>query len=386
MGAFTKPLPGVTINPAHPLARGLIGCWLLGEGGGQRANDSSVGNNPGVLTNISSSLWPGSHHGGRALSFGGTNQCVSVQSSALLQSPTTALAVSAWCFVPTSAGNQPDFACIAEKDFVSDPRASPFTSYGLIASNGNNQHYCFITRTSAGSNDIQDSGIAITKGVWVFVCGVMLGATKRVYVNGVLAATNSNGVAMAYNNGRFTIGCDSASQEAFQGYIEGVRVYSRALSAAEVAWLYAEPYAGFSQNRANVFSVVSGVAVNVAIGTLTFAGAAAAQAGKSASVVAGILLLAGAALGARAGKSVAVAVGALLLAGATITAIFATATVSVVVGVLLLAGATIGARAGKSAAVSVGVLRLVSTGIGATRSGLRLIRNAFAKLWLGLGL
>lgn len=50
---------------------------------------------------------------------------------------------------------------------------------------------------------------------------------------------------MAYNNGRFTIGCNSAQGEAFVGYIEGVRVYSRALSAAEVAWLYAEPYAGF---------------------------------------------------------------------------------------------------------------------------------------------
>lgn len=265
MGAFTKPLPGAILNPAHPLARGLIGCWLLGEGGGRRVNDSSVGNNPGLLTNINSSIWPGSHHGGQCLSFGGTNQNASVQSSALLQSPTTDLSIAAWSFVPTSAGSQVSFAALAGKDFVSDPRASPFTSYGINASGGAaNQRYTFITRSGAATTDNMDSGFTIIKGVWIHCCGVMAGATKRIYINGVLVATNSNGLAMAYNNGRFTIGSNSAAAEAFIGYIEGVRVYDRALSAAEVAWLYAEPYAALAQNRFNAFNIpaVGGTALS----------------------------------------------------------------------------------------------------------------------------
>lgn len=133
------------------------------------------------------------------------------------------------------------------------------------------------------------------------------------------------------------------------------------------------------------FKAAGGVTVSAPAGILTLVGAGAAQAGKSASVAVGILLLTGAAIGARAGKSAATAVGVLLLAGATITAIFATATVSIAAGVLRLAGAAVTTAAGKGAAVAVGALRLVSTGIGASRSGLRLIRNAFAKLWIGLG-
>lgn len=260
--AFTKPPIGALLNLAHPMSRDLIGCWLLGEGGGRRVNDSSVGNNPGLLTNINSSTWPGSHHGGRCLSFGGTNQNASVQSSALLQSPTTSLSIAAWSFVPTSAGSQVSFAALAGKDFVSDPRASPFTSYGIAASAGAaNQHYCFVTRSGAATNDIQDSGVAITKGVWVHVCGVMMGTAKFIYINGVLVATNANGVAMAYNNGRFTMGSNSAAQEAFIGYIEGVRVYARALQAFEVEWLVAEPYVGFTQSSySNIVSIGSAAA------------------------------------------------------------------------------------------------------------------------------
>lgn len=258
--AYTKPPVGALLNLAHPLARGLIGCWLLGEGGGRRVNDSSVGNNPGVLTNINASIWPGSHHGGRCLSLGGTNQNVSVQSSALLQSPTTALSVSAWSFVPTSVGSQVSFAALAEKDYQSDPRANPFTSYGILASgSAGNQQYSFVTRTAPTNNDIMGSGIVITKGVWVHVCGTMSGVTKRIYINGVLAATNANGVAMAYNNGRFTIGSNSAAQEAYIGYIDVVEVYDRALSAAEVAWKYEQPFAAFTKNRSNVYSLSKGL-------------------------------------------------------------------------------------------------------------------------------
>ena len=46
----SKPLFGTPLNRAHPLAQGLVGCWLLNEGSGLTAYDSSGKGNHGVLS------------------------------------------------------------------------------------------------------------------------------------------------------------------------------------------------------------------------------------------------------------------------------------------------------------------------------------------------
>src|SRR5687767_11513956 len=37
----TKPLPGIQVNWGHPLANGLIGCWHMNEGSGNRIYDAT---------------------------------------------------------------------------------------------------------------------------------------------------------------------------------------------------------------------------------------------------------------------------------------------------------------------------------------------------------
>ena len=44
-----KPHRGVEINWSHPLARGLVGCWLFDEGTGEKVFDLSGNNNTGTL-------------------------------------------------------------------------------------------------------------------------------------------------------------------------------------------------------------------------------------------------------------------------------------------------------------------------------------------------
>lgn len=236
------------LDPLDPINRDLVSFWPLGEGRGKTARDICAAGNHGTLTNLPAFPWFKGRSGGQALSFAGTNQNVRVLSSDSLQSPSTEVTICAWFYVPTTAGSQPAFGCIAGKDYVSDPRAAPFVSYSILASGGAaNQRYSFVTYFSGAANDVLDSGVAITKGVWAFVCGVMLGATKSIYINGVLKATNANGVTLAYNGGRFSIGTNSASQEAAIGYCEGVRVLKRALTPSEVYRLYTEQWAGLLQ-------------------------------------------------------------------------------------------------------------------------------------------
>ena len=46
-----KPGRGIQLNRAHPLARGLVGCWLFNEGTGNKVFDLSLDGNEGTINN-----------------------------------------------------------------------------------------------------------------------------------------------------------------------------------------------------------------------------------------------------------------------------------------------------------------------------------------------
>ncbi len=46
---FQKPLIGTQVNWGHPLSRGLVGCWLMNEGAGDRVYDLSLNGNDGEV-------------------------------------------------------------------------------------------------------------------------------------------------------------------------------------------------------------------------------------------------------------------------------------------------------------------------------------------------
>lgn len=75
----TKPLPGATLNPLHPLSRKIRGCWLLNEGAGSLVNDISSNKNHGYLVNMNPNLqssgWNGSKYGS-GVSFDGANDYI----------------------------------------------------------------------------------------------------------------------------------------------------------------------------------------------------------------------------------------------------------------------------------------------------------------------
>src|SRR5690242_1800589 len=68
-----KPPVGTPLARAHPLARGLVGCWPLNEGTGTLARDAAGGNH---LTLTAASLWSASPALGPALAADSTNYAV----------------------------------------------------------------------------------------------------------------------------------------------------------------------------------------------------------------------------------------------------------------------------------------------------------------------
>lgn len=69
---------------------------------------------------------------------------------------------------------------------------------------------------------------------WTHLAFTYDGATEKLYVNGVLVASRAQTGAISAANGVLHIGGDSVWGEHFQGLIDEVRIYNRALSAAEI--------------------------------------------------------------------------------------------------------------------------------------------------------
>ena len=80
----------------------------------------------------------------------------------------------------------------------------------------------------------QASHTAIPLGAWTHLATTYDGASQRLYINGVLVATRAQTGTIAVGNQPLRVGGNNSSGEFFRGLIDEVRIYNRALSAAEI--------------------------------------------------------------------------------------------------------------------------------------------------------
>jgi rhamnogalacturonan endolyase len=95
----------------------------------------------------------------------------------------------------------------------------------------------FAITTSGGGGEQQLNGPALTAGNWYHIAVVLSGNTGTLYVNGAAVATNTGMTLHPSSLGSTThnyLGKSQFSDPAFLGSIDDFRIYSRALSAAEV--------------------------------------------------------------------------------------------------------------------------------------------------------
>jgi len=71
--------------------------------------------------------------------------------------------------------------------------------------------------------------------VWSHIAVTYDRTAVRLFVNGVQVASRANTLAVAASTGPLRIGGNTVWPEWFQGSIDEVRVYKRALSAAEIS-------------------------------------------------------------------------------------------------------------------------------------------------------
>ncbi len=217
-----------TVNvTGAPAVSGLIGHWPLDENSGAQAQDSS-GN--GIDLNISNSAnWvPGTY--GAALAFAGpaSNQFASTASAGALQTASTTFA--AWVYPNTSSESWEWIA--AQGDNV-----------GLYLNPAERKASFYIKDTSGIWISVSSPPNSFEFNKWQHIAGSFDATTHtlRVYVNGNELDWQdvAQGIAHDAGNG-FTIGAMQGFR-LFNGRIDEVQVYDRALSKAEINQLAQTP-------------------------------------------------------------------------------------------------------------------------------------------------
>jgi glucose/arabinose dehydrogenase len=206
--------PGGTTPPPA----GLVGAWGFEETSGTTAGDSSGNSNTGTISGATRTTG----HAGNGLTFDGVNDMVTIADSNSLDL-TTGMTLEAWVR-PAALGttwrtvvlkeqpNQLVYALYAGTDTASRPAGHVFTTSdrGLLGPS------------------------ALPLNTWSHLAMTWDGTTQRMYVNGAqVSSTALTGTART-STSPLRIGGNTVWPEWFNGVLDDVRVYNRALTAAEV--------------------------------------------------------------------------------------------------------------------------------------------------------
>ncbi|HEY4518517.1 MAG TPA: LamG domain-containing protein [Candidatus Paceibacterota bacterium] len=167
---------------------------------------------------------------GQALSFDGTNDYVSVANIVPLRVSTGP--VAAWAF-RNDATNGKQYV-IFNYPRVSNPSAA---AYLLYAYDDSNQLILYLDNTAALAYTFGASAKHAKR--WVHYAATWDGSIVSLYGDGKLVATTTQTATLTYTNPAAPrIGDDDSTSHQFRGSLDDVRVYNRAITAAEAKRLY----------------------------------------------------------------------------------------------------------------------------------------------------
>jgi prepilin-type N-terminal cleavage/methylation domain-containing protein len=197
-----------------------VGYWEL-DG---NAQDSSIYANDGIVYNTSAAS---DRNGGsnKALSFNGTSSRIIIPYNAAYTIGQPNLTVAAWVNPTTLSGT---FAVVN--------RNSPF----LLWVDGNRQVQTGLSKDGVWTwHGSGTNTLAISK--WQHIALSYDGSVRRIYIDGVQIGANDTQIAgnISTNTNGISIGYDHCcSRYYFQGAIDDVRIYDKALTATEIKQLY----------------------------------------------------------------------------------------------------------------------------------------------------
>jgi hypothetical protein len=195
---------------------GLVLALGFDEGAGTSTSDASGSSNNGT---ISGATWTAGRFG-QALSFDGVNDMVSVADSASLDL-STGMTLQVW-LQPRALGGYTT-AILKERP--------SHLAYALYANTDTDRASAEV---AVATNLDTRSTLQLPLNTWSHVAATYDGAALRLYVNGVLASTRAVTGGITQSANPLRIGGNNIWGEFFNGLIDEVRIYNRALTAQEI--------------------------------------------------------------------------------------------------------------------------------------------------------
>lgn len=214
----TSATVSVTVDNKPVDTSGLVAAFGFEETSGTTVTDSSTAGNAGTIAGASRTT---AGRFGGALSFNGSSARVSVPDAASLDLD-TAMTLEAWVKPTASSGWQT--ALLKE--------GTNSLAYALYANSDTNRPSAHVHVTA--EQDTRGTAQLAT-GTWTHVAATWNGTTLTLYINGSVASSKAVGGTLLNSTGPLSIGGNNVWGEWFNGLLDEVRVYRRALSAAEVA-------------------------------------------------------------------------------------------------------------------------------------------------------
>ena len=228
-----KPPMGWPLDLSEPINDGIVGYWLLNEGSGNKVFDLSGNGNTGTILGGDVIWAPGKF--GSALSFPGTAgdyiDCGTGLGS-ILGSSNEGISTSMWFktnrtevptndglyYLGTFAGAQGEFAAVIFNDTI----------------------LLLVDR-------LQKGNIAFTDTTsWHHYVSTYDGVRAKQYLDNVLVTNIAYSAVLDFTNLKTIIGgYFDDGIFTFDGLIDDVLIYNRALSASKIALLYQFPFYGF---------------------------------------------------------------------------------------------------------------------------------------------
>jgi chitodextrinase len=196
---------------------GLVGAWGMNEASGATVGDASDSGGTGTIAGATRAA--GRY--GNGLRFDGAGDLVTVPDSSALDL-TDAMTLEAWVY-PTERSAMWRTVMLKEQP--------SHLAYGLYADNGDGLP---TAQLFPGGDGALAGGSAIPLNQWTHLATTWDGATLRLFVNGRQVASRALSGTLAQSSRPLRIGGNQVWSEWFEGSLDEVRVYNRALSAAEI--------------------------------------------------------------------------------------------------------------------------------------------------------
>lgn len=198
----------------------LVSWWRMDDIDGSGNPTDYVGSNN--LTKYGNATQTSSGKFGKAFAFDGASDFLYVTNNSTLN-PTTGITISAW--IKSNVSDPTDRGLVSKW-------TTGTTGYMMVCSSGKIRGYI------GGTYAVSSSSISSTS-VWYHVLYTWNGSVIQTYINGAADGTPAAKSSITSDSGSLQIGTyNSRGQSSFNGSIDEVMIFNRALTADEITALY----------------------------------------------------------------------------------------------------------------------------------------------------